>query len=586
LNNIVKKFIENSDKWPQSTAIKYFKKRNLYTLNWQDVYLRVEQYFQALDSFSIEKGQKVCILADTCKEWGFFDMAIMAHGAVTVPLYHSSPNDEIDIILQEIKPIIIIIQNQELYEKIKPSLEFNKIKVVILINDFENNDNQILFLKNIISQRTSTKKIEDNIKQIKDNDLATIIYTSGTSGLPKGVELNHSQIISSTSDVFPVLGVTNKDCSLTFLPFSHVLGRMELWGHYYCGYTIGYAESIELIKRNLLEIQPTVLVGVPRIFEKIYFGIRSQVEISKLKQNIFKVATQIGFKNLKLQEIKKAPSLLQALQTQVANKLVFNNIKNKLGGNLRFAISGGAPLEPHIAQLFAACGIYLLEGYGLTETTGPIFINTLFERKAGSVGKAIGDVELRFDTDKEILIKSKKVMARYYLKPQETKEVTTEDGFFRTGDIGELDENGFLTITDRKKDLIKTAGGKFIAPQKIQNLFVAEPLISHVHITGDKQKYIVALVTLEKSMVLKLKRDKNITSDNYKELVNSNPIQSEVRNAIANINAQLGSFETIKRYYTLENDFSIEGGELTPSLKMKRKFIDSKYSQEIESLYH
>lgn len=583
--NLVSRLLDHRNKRPKKIAVQYFKRGHLYSLNWEQTHDRINQIFQSLNAIGVGEGDRVCLYSDTCKEWGFIDLATMALRAVTVPIYHSMHAEEVSYILKEIQPKVLFIQNEGLLRKIQSTPEYASIENVIIINEFETKSDGFQFLKEFISQPRNSVDLADAAAKVKLDHLATIIYTSGTLGNPKGVRLNHEQVMSTVSDAFPLLGVTDQDCTLTFLPFSHVLGRIELWGHYFCGYTISYAESIDRIKNNLLVIKPTVLVAVPRIFEKIYFGINAQVEISRLKKGIFDQAVKIGRQSTELRTKKEAPSLFQALKAQVAHQLVFSNIRSKFGGHLRFAISGGAPLEPQIADFFSACGIPVLEGYGLTETTGPIFVNTLFEHKNGTVGKAIGDVELRFDTDGEILVRSKKIMKSYYKNAEDSKAVFTEDGFFRTGDIGKIDSDGFLQITDRKKNLIKTTGGKFVAPQKIQNLFSTQSLISHVHIHGDKRKYVVALITLDKAEVKKLFGGKPSTEGDYSIVINSQQVQETVRKIVAKINTQLSSFETVKRYKILDHDFTIEGGQLTPSLKMKRKKIDEMYAKDIKSLY-
>lgn len=583
--NLISKLIENKSSHPKDEAVQYFKRGHLYTLTWSQVYDRVEQLYRSFLHLGVQKGDRIGIYSNTCKEWGFLDLAAMACGAVTVPVYHSSHPDEVKHILEDSEPRLLFVENESLLLTTKKVCKDLTIEKIIYINEFESGENSLIFLKNIINCPETDNSLEKAAKQLKASDLATVIYTSGTSGSPKGVSLTHKQVMSSVADVFPLLGVTNQDKTLTFLPYSHVLGRMELWGHYFCGYCVGYAESIERIKKNIVAVKPTVIVGVPRIFEKIYFGIKAQVEISKLKQGLFKKAMKIGMKSVDLREQKKSPSLLQAFKAQMAHQMVFSGIHNRLGGNLRFAVSGGAPLDPSIADFFAACGIPVLEGYGLTETTGPIFVNTLFENRNGTVGKAVGDVKLRLDEDGEILIKSDKVMAGYFKNQQATREVITEDGYFRTGDIGELSEEGFLKITDRKKDLIKTAGGKFVAPQKLQQQFTTNPLINHIHIHGDKKKYIVALITLDKDLVFKIKKDHGISSSDYSQLTRSELIQSEVRQVVAQVNSHLASYETIKRFDILDHDFTIEEGQLTPSLKMKRKVIDEQYKKKIDALY-
>jgi long-chain acyl-CoA synthetase len=581
----VKKLVEHHKHRPKRLAVQYFKRGQLYSLNWRQVYDRVEQIYHALRDQGVGRGDRVAIYSDTCKEWGFADLAIMACGATTVPIYHSSHAHDIQIILEETKPKLIFIQNEVAYNTIRKVDFFPQVSQVVVFDEFSPSPEDALTLTRFIDKPADQMSLKQAAAEIELDDLASIIYTSGTSGRPKGVCLQHRQIMSSVGDVFPLLGVTTSDKTLTFLPLSHVLARMELWGHYFCGYTLGYAESVEKIKRNLPLIQPTVIVGVPRIFEKIYFGIQAQVEISKLKQGLFKRALKIGREIKELRRKKKSPSFLQAIESQLAYQLVYSKIQEKFGGKLRFAVSGGAPLDAEIADIFAACDIPILEGYGLTETTGPVFVNTLFENRSGSVGKKVGDTQIKFAEDGEIFLKSEKVMSSYWLNSEATQQAFDEDGFFKTGDIGELDSEGFLRITDRKKDLIKTAGGKFVAPQKLQNLFASNPLIDHIHIHGDKEKYVVALVTLDKEHLMQLKERFKISTSDYSQLVRSDRILAEVRRAIARVNAELASFETIKRFEVLDHPFSVAGGQLTPSLKMRRKVIDEMYQKQIQALY-
>ncbi len=581
--SLLKRLIDHKKQRADQAAIQYIKKGQLYTLKWAQVYDRVEQYYNVLLYLGVKPGDKVALYSNTNKEWGFLDLAIMACGATTVPVYHSSHIEEVEFILKDSKPSLLFVENEGLYNNILSLKIEDSFKEIVSLQSFHNLESTPQFLNELVDNPDTIQQLTEI--SINSEDLATIIYTSGTSGKPKGVCLTHNQIMSSVAEVFPLLGVTDRDKTLTFLPYSHVLGRMELWGHYFCGYCIGYAQSIDKIKKDITKVQPTVIVGVPRIFEKIFLGIKSQVEISKLKEGLFNQAMNIGKANTKLRQEKKSPSLFQALKSQLAYQVVFSNIQKKLGGRLRFAVSGGAPLDTEISNFFSACGITVLEGYGLTETTGPVFVNTLFQHKNGYVGRAIGDVEVKFESDGEILIKSQKVMTEYYNNSEETQKVLTDDGFFRTGDIGELDEEGFLKITDRKKDLIKTAGGKFIAPQKIQGLFSQNPLIGHVHIHGDKEKYVVALLTLEKDELFTLKNNYEIKESDFASLSQNDQIQNIVRKAVSQVNANLASFETIKRYKVLDHEFTIEDGHLTPSLKMKRQKIDQMYDDDLKKLY-
>jgi len=414
--------------------------------------------------------------------------------------------------------------------------------------------------------------------------MLTLVYTSGTTGRPKGVVLTHEQAISEVSEAFPLCGVTPDDTSLCFLPFAHVLGRIELWGHSYIGFTMAYAESIERLRNNLVEIKPTILVSVPRIFEKVYAGVYAQMENQNIKRKLFDWAVSVGREVSAKRMTHELVPLPLLGQFEIAKVLVLNKIVAAFGGRLRFAISGGAPLAQDISLFFHAAGVLILEGYGLTETTAAITVNTPFNYRFGSVGRPIGDVELKIAGDGEVLVRSKKVMREYYKNPDATKEVMT-DGWFHTGDIGEILPGGDLKITDRKKDLIKTAGGKYVAPQRLEGLLQMQPLIGHALIHGDQKKYIVALLTMDRLSLEKYAKEHNLEYNKWTDLLKNPTVQAQTRQAVADANSQLASWESIKRYSVLPQEFTVEGGELTPSLKVKRKALDLKFHDQIESLY-
>lgn len=582
---LVHKLLDHTDKRPDKPAVRYFKNDDLYTLTWQQTYDHIDHVYRSLKGLGLNAGDTVAIYSDTCKEWGFLDLALMGLGSVSVPIYHSSPVSDVQVILNKAKPQYLFVQNEALYNRIKNIPELCDIKKIIFIDAFKHNNEKALTLQDVLNLKVEPASLQDAVNTIDAKAIVTVIFTSGTSGQPKGVVLTHEQVLSSVSETFPLLGVTDQDSTLTFLPFTHVLGRIELWGHYFCGYCLGYAQSIDRIKKNLTVVQPTVIVGVPRIFEKIYFGILSQIEISKIKKRVFDYAIKTGGKLNEYRQKKEGAPFVLGLQALLSHHLVYKNIQQKLGGRIRFAVSGGAPLDPQISDFFQNCGLTLLEGYGLTETTGPIFVNTLFDHRSGTVGKAIGDVKVKFAEDGEILVHSLKITPQYYEDVESTTNAFDEEGFFRTGDIGGLDKDGFLKITDRKKDLIKTAGGKFVAPQKLQNLFATQAMVSHVHIHGDKRKFIVALITLDPQELKKFRIQNEMEDMSLSELYKSRKLNEEIRKIVSQINSQLASFETIKNFLLLEKDFSIEGGELTPSLKMKRKKIDELYAKQIEELY-
>jgi len=396
--------------------------------------------------------------------------------------------------------------------------------------------------------------------------------------------LTHTQIMSEISEAFPYVGAHADDISLTFLPYAHVMGRIEHWGHVYVGFTMAYAESIERVRTNLLEIRPTIMVAVPRIFEKVYAAIQTQIEAQPWRKKIFAQAMKIGQKVSEARVRHEPLPLALGLIDQVAQRLVLGRVKAAFGGRLRFAISGGAPISPDIVRFFHACDILILEGYGLTETTAAICVNTPYDYEFGTVGKPIGETQIKIAEDGEILVKSKKVMKDYFEDPAETAKVFT-DGWYHTGDIGEFTPSGNLKITDRKKDLIKTAGGKYVAPQLLENLLKHDPLVSQVLVHGDQKKYVVALLTLDRPLLEKFARDRGLNESNIEALTQDPKVLEAVRQIVADANSRLASYESIKRFAVLPTEFTVEAGELTPSLKIKRKYVDQKYRNQIEKLY-
>lgn len=556
---------------------------------WQEYYKEVETLGSALLSLGIKEGDRVAIMANTRYEWSVADLGILGIKAVTVPVYQNSTAEDVEYILNDCAARILICEGRgplKIFESIKskcPHIE----KVVVLE---ENCQNQSVLTWPQIHKlgEEYLKKNPNHYREIcqtlQPEDTATIIYTSGTTGRPKGVLLTHLQGFSEVSEAYPLCGITEKDISLTFLPYAHILGRIEHWGHIFVGCTLAYAESIEKIRGNLTEIRPTFMVSVPRIFEKIYGGILAQIQTQPLKLKLFQWALDIGRKVGDHKMSGEALPLDLLLKYELARKLVLGKITDAFGGRLRFAISGGAPISKDIAIFFHSAGVLILEGYGLTETTAAIAVNTPFNYRFGSVGRPIGDVKFRIAEDGEILVKSAKVMKEYYNNIEATKEAFT-DGWFHTGDIGEILPSGDLKITDRKKDLIKTAGGKYVAPQRLDGLLKLCPYISHVHIHGDQKKYIVALLTLDRPSVENLAREKNIQFSDWNELVNSPFVRELLRKAVSDANNELASWESIKKYAILPNEFTIEGGELTPSLKVKRKVIDQRFKDKIDELY-
>lgn len=620
-DTVVRRFLETAKRHPSKVAVRFpinlgsarprdsrGQNDNWFSLNWSEYLRLVESLAAGLQASGVRKGDRIAILSNTRLEWAALDLAILGLGAITVPVYPNSTPEDVSFILHDSQAKIFFIESTEVYRRLEkawqnaspsePKLRRPEKVIVIESNRPDEHSRtkteaadggtsftlDRLQLQGETALKASPTLYELAVHEVKADDVATIVYTSGTTGRPRGVVHTHLQAISEVAEAFPLLGVSSHDVTLSFLPYAHVLGRIEVWGHAVIGYTMGFAESIDRLKQGFEEISPTLIVAVPRIFEKIHAGILTQADISPLRRKAFDWALEVGRQVSVCKQAKKAIPLDVAVQYAAARRLVFNSIQKRLGGRLRFAVCGGAPLSRPITEFFHAAGILILEGYGLTETTAAVCVNTPFDYCFGTVGKPIGDVKVKIAPDGEILIQSRKVMKEYLGDPEATATAIIE-GWLFTGDIGEFDEHGHLMITDRKKDLLKTAGGKYVAPQRLEGLLKLSPYISNVHIHGDNRKFIVALITLAKETVEPWARDNGIQLKTLPEIARHPKVKELLRKAVADANAQLASFETIKNFAVLEQDFTIESGEMTPSLKVKRKAVDRNYKDVIDALY-
>ncbi len=559
---------------------------------WPEYYTDIEAFGAGLLALGVKPKERVAIMANTRYEWSVADHAAMGVHSVVISVYQNNTSSDVEYILKNSESRVLILENEALlrvWNEVQPKCP--SVEFVVLMEAPKNQTSPNVFSwaqirekgREILKQNPTA--FEDLCRSQKMSDTATLLYTSGTTGLPKGVVITHTQIISEISEAFPIFGVDDTDISLTFLPYAHILGRIEHWAHAYMGYTMAFAESVEKVRANLADIEPTFLISVPRIFEKVYAAISTQIDASPVKKKLFTWAMGVGRRITELKLTHQTIPLELLAAYELAQRLVLNKIKFAFGRRLRFAISGGAPLASDISSFFHAAGVLILEGYGLTETTAAITVNTPFNYKFGSVGRAIGDVELKIAEDGEILVRSHKVMKEYYKNPEATAEVMT-DGWFHTGDIGQILQGGDLKITDRKKDLIKTAGGKYVAPQKIEGLLKLSPMVTQALIAGDQKKYIVALLTVDPIYLQALAKERGESFTDWKELVSRPWVQDIVRDHIAETNADLASYESIKRFLILPMEFTVESGELTPSLKVKRKVLTQRYQKEIDSLYN
>ena len=560
----------------EGIAVEFKADHKWKQLSWSEYFQKIVLIASHLENLGIKKKQHVGIMSATRWEWAAVDMAILGLRCVSVPMYPNLSDDDLSFTINHSEVAFLVVESESHLKQIERiEIHLEKKPILIRFDEFD-----------LVAHATAPMKNKflKSCKLIKSSETATIVYTSGTTGQPKGAVLLHSAIVSEITESFALFGVKPHQKSLTFLPFAHVLGRIEHWGSCYNGHTLSYAESIEKIKSNLLEVKPDFMIAVPRIFEKVYSGIMAQVETQPLKLKIFNQALAIAKEIQFYRKTKQTIPWGTLLQYEALSRFVFLPIQKAFGGNLIFAISGGAPLSPQLAEFFSCCGINILEGYGLTETCAAITVNNLANNQPGTVGRPIGDVEIKFAPDQEILVKSKKCLTEYYKNPEATIQ-SLENGFFATGDIGHFTDDGFLKITDRKKDLIKTAGGKYVAPQKLEGLMKQDALISQVLIHGDQKKFISALISIEEPALLAWAKFQQIPIGDVSELYQNPALRIRLQKHIQNVNSSLASYESIKKFEIVSDPWTIENGCLTQSLKVKRKTVELKYADTIQEMY-
>ncbi|OIO37499.1 MAG: hypothetical protein AUJ75_04125 [Candidatus Omnitrophica bacterium CG1_02_49_10] len=568
----------------------FFKKNGRYRhVSWSDTNAIVTSVARWLSAKGIAKGQRVAIFSENRPEWAYADLAILALGAINVPIYSTDSPGEAEYILKDSSSKAIFLSTDEQLRKI---LEVRKnlpdLKYIISFDIPDRADDEHVYsLDKILSLARSADAADTpHLPEVGPHDIASIIYTSGTTGEPKGVMLTHDNFLSNCRSCSQVLDFSERDISLSILPLSHVFERMA--GYYMLimhGVAIAYAENMNKVSENLKEIRPTAVCAVPRLFEKIYARIfESALASSPIKRALFFWALKIGRRLSQKRFTKKGMSGVDRLKRALLDLFIFKKVHAAFGGRLRFFVSGGAPLSKDIAEFFYATGIVILEGYGLTETSPVIAVNTLSHTKLGTVGRPVPGIEVKIADDGEILTKGPHVMMGYYKKEAETNLVLN-DGWFHTGDIGNIDEDGYLAITDRKKDIIITSGGKNIAPQKIENILKADRFISEAVVYGDKRSYIVALIVPDFDSLVKYAEHKKISYGSKLSLLKDPLITRLIDGRIERACRDLANFEKVKKFALLESPFSQSKGEITPTMKIKRKAIYEIYGQVIDGLY-
>jgi long-chain acyl-CoA synthetase len=574
-------FLKAAEIYRKPDAYRFKREGRWLCLSQDEFFSRVEALFFALRSLGVSHGDRVVIMSENRVEWAIADFAALCNGASTVPIYPTLSASQVHALIRDSRPSVVFVSTIPLLEKLRTGRRGFPSRYVVAFDEhiYQPGVIRIDAMYEVGRQCSFNYpgEFRESILSIAPDDVATVIYTSGTTGVPKGAMLTHGNLISNIAATRAILRLFPDDVSLSFLPLAHIFQRHVDYASVEAGCTIAYAESMTAVQDNLMDIRPTFAAGVPRFFEKVYSRIMCEVARgSTVRRAIFDKAVRIGKQSLETGQ--------RSLAWRAADHAVFRKIRERLGGRIRFFISGGAPLQKEISEFFAAIGLPVFEGYGLTETSPVISLNGPGANRIGSVGKPVAGVELRVAEDGEILVRGSSVMKGYFGMARETAEAF-QDGWFHTGDIGELDSDGFLKITDRKKDLIVTSGGKNVAPQPIECRLKTIPYFDNVVLIGDGRKFISALVVPNYDALANLARAHGIGYGDLEELIQNREICTLAMADIDRVTADLADFEKVRRIVFLGGQFTIEGGELTPTFKVRRTAIEQRYKTEIDRLY-
>jgi long-chain acyl-CoA synthetase len=551
----------------------------------------VEQIGAGLAKLGLRKGDRIALLSENRPEWAMADQGILSIGAINVPFYVTLPAEQIAELLLDSGASAIFVSTQVQLEKVlSVAPRLPALRQIVVMDAVEGAPPQSMRFSTLLEigrvalqeDRTSFDALR---RDVTSGEVASIIYTSGTTGASKGVMLTHRNIVANVLDVAEVLDFSVSDVTLSFLPLCHIFQRTVDYVMLYRGVSIAYAESFDSVPQNMQEVRPTVVGSVPRFFEKMYARINEAIRSSPpKKQKMMAWALGVGKDySQKVLDRRPVPGVLK-LKHVVADRLVFSKLRARLGGRLRFFISGGAPLDKALADFFFSVGVTILEGYGLTETSPVITVNRWQSFKLGTVGQVLKSVEVKIAEDGEILTRGPNVMLGYYKREAETREVMA-GGWFHTGDIGSLDSEGFLRITDRKKDLIVTASGKNVAPQKIEGMLKTNPYFTNVVVVGNRRPYISALVVPNADRLKAHADFLGLNAASYAELLHLAPLKDFLLEQIQASTPGLAPFEQVKRIELLEREFSIASGELTPKMSVRRQFLETKYKDLIDRIY-
>jgi long-chain acyl-CoA synthetase len=585
-------FLRSVSQYRLPNALNYKSGGEWIAISSEEMVEMAEAVACGLNSLGLKKGDRAAILSGNSPKWTLSDAGCQFAGVIDVPIYTTLSPDAVRYILQDSGARVLFIENSPAYERIRSAIErLDTVEHVIVFDDSEIEGVDSISFSALLD-RGRTARVDDEglparlLSAISSDDLATLIYTSGTTGEPKGVMLTHANLISNIVDASEKYAFTGQDISLSVLPLSHVFERTGMYVYIMYGMCVHYAESIERVPDNLKDVRPTIFIGVPRIFEKVFERARLKAaQAGRFNEIVFDWAIDVAKQYSAANEAGQPIPLALTAKHGVADKLVFSKLRDFFGGRLRLCITGGAALPDDIYLIFTGAGISIMQGYGLTETSPVVSSNNPSALKVGTVGRPIRNVSVRIAADGEIEVTGPGVMKGYYHKERETAEAFTEDGWFRTGDIGHLDDDGFLVITDRKKELFKTSGGKYIAPSPIEQKLRSSRFISQAVLVGSERKFPAALIVPNFEMLESYAKLKELDISTPAEFCRHPRILDLFRRQIDAATSDLGQFEKVKKFALLENELTVDGDELTPTLKVKRRVIDDKYRGVINEMY-
>ena len=581
------RFAEAVRKYPDQSALTAKIDKEWKSFTFREMEDRIRRFSLGLRALGITPGDRVAVLSENRPEWAIADLASLAAGATTVPIYPSLPPAQVGYILADSGAKAIVASDAKQLEKAEVSREQCLNLTIFVAMEESSAKGDILSYDQVMKEGDSSKldtTYEDVRDNVKPEDVASFVYTSGTTGDPKAAMLTHGNLVSEIAAAESILPFKKPfDVFLSFLPLSHVFERVTYYLALSMGTNTYYAESLFKVQENMAEAHPDIMQSVPRLYESIYERVRDQAaKAPEKKKRIFDWAMAVGQKRAERKNTGRMVGPILAIQHVIADMLVLSKIRDRFGGKIRFFVSGGAPLSADVARFFHAIDTPILEGYGLTETCAALTLNPYGRTKIGTVGKPLPGLEIKIASDGEILGRGPTIMKGYWNKPEATAEVIDSDGWFHTGDIGEIDEDGYLKITDRKKDIIVLANGKNVAPQPIENRLKAADLVSEVILLGDRSGTVSALIVPNYEKLARWAKKENIAFTDAKELANSAMAKKEIKSEIDALSKDLADFEKIRKIALLDHPLSIENGELTPTLKVRRKIVREKYGSLLE----